>query len=105
MGSPQVINCVVTEVSGVTPNSGIFIWSAPNGDIMNSSRTMIMEAYNSDDNIYISSLQFTYLREGDDGTYTCNFIAGEISVSQSVELPVTSKLSFINYLPVMGEVS
>ena len=105
VGSPQAINCVVTEVSGVTPDSGIIIWSGPNGDIMNSSRTMIMEAYNSDDNIYTSSLQFTYLTEGDNGTYTCNFIAGEISVLQSVELPVTSKLSFINCLPVLGEIS
>ena len=94
VGSPQVINCTVTEVSGVTPNSGLIIWSGPNGDIMNNSRTMIMEAYNSDDNTYTSSLQFTYLMEGDNGTYTCNFIAGEVSVSQSAELPVTSKLSF-----------
>ena len=105
VGSPQVIDCVVTEVSEVTPNSGIIIWSAPNGDIMNSSRTMTMEAYNSDDNIYINSLQFTYLMEGDNGTYTCNFMAGEISVSQSVELPVTSKLSFIKCLFVLGKVS
>ena len=105
VGSPQVINCTVTEVSGVVPNSGIIIWSGPNGDIMNTSRTMIMDAYIFDDNIYTSSLQFTYLMEGDEGTYTCNFMAGEISVSQSVELPVTSKLSFINCLFVLGEVS
>ena len=107
VGSPQVVNCIVTEVSGVIPNSGNIIWMGPNGDIMNSSRTMIMEAYNSSDNIYTSSLQFTYLMEGDNGTYTCNFMAGEISVSQSVELqPLTSKLSFMNYcLSVLGEVS
>ena len=105
VGGPQVINCIVTEVSGVVFNSGIIIWSGPNGDIMNSSRTMIMEAYNSGDNTYASSLQFTYLMEGDNGTYTCNFMAGEISVSQSVELPVTSKLSFINCFFVLGEVS
>ena len=105
MGSPQVINCIVTEVSGVIPNSGIIIWIGPNGDIMNSSRTMIMEAYNSDDDTYSSSLGITYLMERDNGTYTCNFIAGEISVSQSVELPVTSKLPFISCLFVLGEVS
>ena len=104
VGSPQVINCIVNEVSEVVPNSGIIVWSGPNGDIMNSSRIMIMEAYNSDDNTNTSSLQFTYLMEGDNGTYTCNFMAGEISVSQSVDLPVTSKLSFINCLSVLGEV-
>ena len=93
VGSPQVINCIVTEVSGVESNSGIISWMGPIGDIMNSSRTMIMEA---DDDTYGSSLQFTYLMERDNGTYTCNFMAEEISVSQSAELPVTGKLSFIN---------
>ena len=102
MGSPQVINCIVTEVSGVTPDSGIIIWIGPNGEmVMNNSRTMIM----SDDNFYTSSLQFTYLMEGDNGTYACNFMAGEISILQSVELPVTSKLSFINCLFVLREAS
>ena len=95
MGSSQVMNCTVTEVSGVV---GIIVWMGPNGDIMNSSRTMIMAAYDSGDNTYTSSLQFTYLMEGDNGTYTCNFIAGEISISQSVELPITSRFSIINYL-------
>ena len=94
VGSPEVINCTITEVSGVAPDSGIIIWIGPNGEVINNSRTMIMEAYNSDDNTYTSSLQFTYLMEGDNDTYTCNFMAGEIIVSQSVELPLTSKLSF-----------
>ena len=106
MGSPQVINCIVTEVSGVTPDSGIIIWIGPNGEmVMNNSRTMITEAYNSGNNIYTSSLQFTYLMERENGTYTCNFIAGEISVSQSIELPVASKLLFIKCLFVLGEAS
>ena len=105
LASPQVVNCTVTGINGMIPDSGIIIWSGPNGDIMNSTRTRIMRGYDSDDNIYTSSLRFTYLMEGDNGTYTCNFIAGEISVSQSAELPVTSKLSFINYPSVLGEVS
>ena len=50
VGSPQVINCTVTEVSGVAPYSGIIMWIGPNEDlVMNNSRTMIMEAYDSDD--------------------------------------------------------
>ena len=68
---------------------------------MNNSRTMIMDTTTpNDDTTYTSSLQFTYLMEGDNGTYTCNFIAGEISVSQSVELSLTSKLSFTSYFCV-----
>ena len=93
--SSQVINCSVTEVFGVESDSAMIGWMGPNGDIMNNSRTMIM------DTTYTSSLQFTYLMEGDNGTYTCNFMAGEISVSQSVELqPLTSKLSLTSYFCV-----
>ena len=104
MGSPQVINCRVTQISKVEPESGIIIWMGPNGDIArNSSRTMIMDTYNFNDNTYRSNVQFTYLMEGDNGTYTCNFIAREISVSQSVELqPLISKLLFTNYLYIWG---
>ena len=98
VGSPQVIDCTVTGVSGVEPESGKIIWMGPNGDIArNSSRTMIMDAYDSDDNTYTSNVQYTYLMEGDNGTYTCLFMAGDISVLQSIEVQsLTSKLSFIN---------
>ena len=77
-------------------------WMGPNGDIMNSSRRMIMDTtISNDETTYTSSLQFTYLMEGDNGTYTCNFMAGEISVSQSVELQsLTSKLLFTSYFCV-----
>ena len=102
VGSPQVINCTVSTVSGVESSSVMISWMGPNGDIMNTSRTMIMDDYNSADNIYTSSLQFTYLMEGDEGAYTCNFMAEEISVPQSVELPLISKLLFINCFSVPG---
>ena len=57
-------------------------WMRPNGDIMNNSRTMIMDTtISNDETTYTSSLHFTYLMEGDNGTYICNFMADEISVS------------------------
>ena len=97
MGSSEVIDCVVFGVVEVESSIAMINWMGPNGaDIMNNSRTMIIDTTISDnETIYISSLQFTYLIEGDNGTYTCNFIAGEISISQSVELPLTSMLSLI----------
>ena len=99
VGSPQVINCTVTEVIGVESNLAMIGWMGPNGaDIMNGSRIMIMDTtVSNDDTTYTSILQFTYLMEGENGTYTCNFIAGEISVSQSVELSLTSKLLCTSY--------
>ena len=106
MGSPQVIDCTVIGVIGVKSSLAMIGWMRPNGtDIMNNSRTMIMDTTISNNNtIYTSSLQFTYLIEGDNGTYICNFITGEINISQSVELQsLTSKLSFVNYLCVLRE--
>ena len=102
VNSPQVINCIVTEVIGVESSSVMIAWIGPNGvDVMNNSRTIFLDPTPSNgDTTYTSSLQFTYLIEGDNGTYSCNFMAGEISVSQSVELPLTSKLSFTSYLCV-----
>ena len=104
VGSPQVINCTVNTVSGVESSLVMISWMGPGGgSIINDSRVTISPTTSSG-NTYTSSLQFTYLMEGDNGTYTCSFITGEISRSQSVELqPLTSKLSFVNYLCVLKE--
>ena len=85
MGSPQVINCTVSTVSGVE-SSLMISWMEPGGgSIMNDSRVTINPTTSSG-NTYTSSLQFTYLVEGDNGTYTCNVMILDVSGSQSVEL-------------------
>ena len=86
MGSPQVINCTVSTVSGVESSSVMISWMRPGGgSIMNDSRVTINSTISSGNN-YTSSLQFTYLMEGDEGTYTCNVMILGTSASQSVEL-------------------
>ena len=86
VGSPQVINCTVSIFSDVQSSAVMISWIAPIGNnIMNASR-VIINPTTSSGNIYTSSLQFTYLMEGDEGTYTCNVMILEISVSQSVIL-------------------
>ena len=86
VGSPQVINCTVSTVSGVESSSIMISWMGPGRDqIKNDSRVTISPATSSG-NTYTSSLQFTYLMEGDEGTYTCNVMILETSGSQSVEL-------------------
>ena len=52
---------------------------------MNDSRVTI-SATTSSGNTYTSSLQFTYLMEGDEGTYTCNVMILDTSESQSVDI-------------------
>ena len=95
MGSPLVINCTVSTVSGVESSSVMISWIGPGGgSIMNDSRVTISPTTSS--NNYTSSLLFNYLMEGDEGTYTCNAVILETIVSQSVELELlVSKFSYV----------
>ena len=85
MGSPRSIDCTVSTVSGVESSSVMISWMGPGGVITNDSRVTISPTTSSGNN-YTSSLQFTYLMEGDEGTYTCNVMILDTSRSQSVEL-------------------
>ena len=97
VGNPQVINCIVNTVSGVESNSVMISWMGPGGgSIMSDSRVTISPTPSSG-NIYTSSLQFTYLLEGDEGNYTCNVMILETRRSQSVELgDLMCKLIYIH---------
>ena len=91
VGSPQVINCTVSTVSGVQSNSVIISWMGPVGNIINDSR-MAISPTTSSGNTYTSSLRFVYLMKGDEGTYTCNVMILDTSGSQSLEIKqLTSK--------------
>ena len=86
VGSPQVINCTVSTVSGVESSSVMISWMGPGGSsLLNDSRVTISPT-TSNGNTYTSSLQFTYLMEGDEGSYTCNVMILEVNGSQLVEL-------------------
>ena len=86
VGSPQDIQCIVNTVSGVELSSVIISWMGPGGEsITNDSRVTISPTTSSDNN-YTSSLQFTYLMEGDEGMYTCNAMILETSISNIVTI-------------------
>ena len=97
MGSPQVINCTVSTVSGVESSSVIISWMGPGGVITSDSRVTISPTVSSG-NTYTSSLQFTYLMEGDEGTYTCNVMILETNESQSVELQSLNSKFYSTYV-------
>ena len=87
MSSPQVINCTVSTVSGVESSSVMISWMGPGGAITTTNdRVSIGSVTDNSNNMYTSSLQFTYLMEGDEGMYTCNVMILDTSGSQSVEL-------------------
>ena len=74
VGNPQDIQCIVSTVSGVELSSVMISWMGPGGEsITNDSRVTISPTTSSGNN-YTSSLQFTYLMEGDEGMYTCNVV-------------------------------
>ena len=87
VSSRQVINCTVSTVSGVESSSVMISWMGPGGNITaTNGRVSIGSVTDDGNNMYTRSLQFTYLMEGDEGTYTCNVMILDTSGSQSVEL-------------------
>ena len=86
VGSPQDIQCIVSTVSGVELSSVIISWMGPGGEsITNDSRVTISPTTSSGNN-YTSSLQFTYLMDGDEGMYTCIVMILETNTSDFIEL-------------------
>jgi len=100
VGSPQVINCIVSTVSGVVSSSVTISWMGPGGVITSDNRVTV--SLTSSGNTYTSSLQFTYLMEGDEGTYTCNVMILETNGSRSVELQsLAGKFRVYQLLPAL----
>ena len=86
VGSPQDIQCIVSTVSGVELSSVLISWMGPGGEsITNDSRVTISPTTSSGNN-YTSSLQFTYLMEGDEGMYTCNVMILDTTISDVVAI-------------------
>ena len=98
VGSPQDIQCIVSTVDGVELSSVMISWMGPGGEsITNDSRVTINQTTSSGNN-YTSSLQFTYLMEGDEGMYTCNVMILETKASITIEIfNLTGEKVLINY--------
>jgi len=58
----------------------------PGGNILTNDSIVAISPTSSGDNNYTSSVQFTYLMEGDNGIYTCNVMILETNESASVVL-------------------
>ena len=86
VGSPQDIQCIVSTVSGVELSSVMISWMGPGGESITKDSRVIISPTTSSGNNYTSSLQFTYLMEGDGGMYTCDVMILEIGSSIVVQL-------------------
>ena len=86
VGSPQDIQCIVNTVSGVELSSIMISWMGPGGEsITNDSRVTISPTTSSGNN-YTSSVQFTYLMEGDEGMYTCDVMILETTSTSAIKI-------------------
>ena len=88
MGDALNLNCVIPTISGVEPSSIMFGWVGPGGNTIRNDRRVTINPTTSNGSNYISSIQFIYLMEGDEGTYTCNVMILETTGSASVNLEV-----------------
>ena len=111
LGSPQVINCTVSTVNGVEFSSVMISWMGPGGGSVISDSRVTIHPTTSSGNNYSSSLQFTYLMEGDEGTYTCNVMTLETSGLRSIELKslmceslsiIALQITKINYIHALA---
>ena len=82
VGSPQEIQCIVSTVDGVESSSVMISWMGPGGKSITSDSRVTISPTTSSGSNYTSSLQFTYLMEGDEGMYTCNVMILGASASE-----------------------
>ena len=95
VGNPQMMECRVSTASGVESSSVMISWMGPGGDtITNDSRVTISPTSSSGNN-YTSSIHFTHLMEGDNGTYTCNVMILETNGSVLLVLGTLTSESHI----------
>ena len=86
VGSPQDIQCIVSTVSGVELSSVMISWMGPGGESITNNSRVTISPTTSNGNNYTSSLQFTYLMEGDEGNYICNVMILDINERHYIEL-------------------
>ena len=95
VSSPQDIQCIVSTVSGVELNSVMIRWMGPGGESITNDSRVTISPTTSNSNNYTSSLQFTYLMEGDEGMYTCDVMILQSQSLMSLQLTnISSKLLF-----------
>ena len=86
VGSPQDIQCIVSTISGVSLSSVNISWTQPGGESITNDSRVTISPTTSNGNNYTSSLQFTYLMEGDEGRYTCKVMIVNARNSISLQL-------------------
>ena len=109
VGFTQLVGCRATTVRGVELNAVQFSWMGPTGNtLINNTRVAILPKRQHQNN-FSSEVLFDYLREGDQGVYTCTVVILNARVSASLNtLPselahiIECKMQYDDYTYVIG---
>ena len=95
LGNPYEIQCKVYTDQVVHSDIINITWIGPDNDTVVNDSRIIVTTTNSIGNNHTSTLQFLYLKEGDEGLYTCHVAILSNTDSESFELEtILSKLHF-----------
>ena len=88
VGEMQDITCSVTITSAIDPDSVELTWTNADNIITADNRVTIITniTENPFSFTYTTIVQFTYLMEGDEGNYTCDFEVDDMMESRSIIL-------------------
>ena len=84
VGQEQALLCTATVIS-TSEHSVIFSWITPDGVDIDDERVTILPT-TIDGNNFTSILKFEYLMENDNGTYICDIMSNNNTISTSEEL-------------------
>ena len=89
IGVLQIIICSVTITSAINPNSVELTWANADSIITADNRVTITPVNiteNPSSFIYTTTIQFAYLKEGDEGSYICNVTVDDMMEFHSTTL-------------------
>ena len=89
VGEMQDFICSFTITSAIEPDSVELTWTNNDSIITTDDRVTITPTNiteNPSSFTYATTIQFAYLMQGDEGSYTCNVMADNITESESVTL-------------------
>ena len=86
VGQPYSIECSIQMSEKVDSSIVKIDWSGPNGSITDDDRINIHSTVSNDGIIHNSTLQFTYLRQNDSGSFTCGVTILDTYLSQTYQL-------------------
>ena len=98
VGSPLKIHCSV-DTADITNSDDVTIsWTGPNGTtITNDSRLTITPTVSNGTN-HISTLQFSYLSEDDEGLYECSTSVLGYDENKTASVELVNFTSEFNYM-------